>query len=204
MEGSLGAGGSPEAAELLLVAAHPFRDRLHRIAEVLDFGHDARQRSGSPAALAVLFDDRSQILVPIERCSADPRAFGDGGEGHGVCVAQQLSTCAFDLAEGVLGRHPACPSASRVSRRAMSRRWRSASSIHPRAPASFAVPKSVETDAADDLVAAGCHNHADRAGSFHLVGGLLHGGLVGLQTPVFPGRRARTRIQADQVTRSRE
>jgi len=56
------------------VAPDPLRYRLHGIAEVLEFGHDARQRSGSPAALTVLFDDCAQILVSIEgefkRCAS--------------------------------------------------------------------------------------------------------------------------------------
>lgn len=66
------------------------------------------------------------------------------------------------------------------------------------------VPKSMEADVSDHLVATGCHNYGERAGSFRLVGALLSGELVRLQTPVSPARRAGTRIRADQVKRSRE
>lgn len=35
--------------------------------------------------------------------------------------------------------------------------------------------KSMEADVADQLIAAACHNHGERAGGFHLVGRLLCG-----------------------------
>src|SRR5690242_14053707 len=126
-----------EASELLVVASNFVGEGVDGGVESGDLVGESGDASAVGGAVAVLFDDGADGGVAVEAAAAEAGQVGDGGEGDGVSVVVELGAGSFDLFEGVGVGHPVA-SLIKMSSRAMSRWWRSASSIQPRSAASRA------------------------------------------------------------------
>jgi hypothetical protein len=104
------------------MAPNPFGEGFDSGPEMADLRGEAGQGAGVVAADSVFFDDRAEVLIPVEGRPADAGPFGDRGEGHGLLVAQQLDARLFDPSQRFGRCHPADSSAKRASRRATRRR----------------------------------------------------------------------------------
>ncbi len=133
---SAGGGSAFEVSESFFLVADSVGEGFEAGAEVGDFGGEAGEGVAVVAVAAVVVDDGSELGVAVEGGAADAGVFGDGGERDLFAGLGEVRAGGFDGFE--VGGQWASAWAMRVSSRSRRRRWRSASSIHPRVSASSA------------------------------------------------------------------